>query len=164
MSEDREGTAKRRERPRLDLGFETIRAWHAVLPPDFRAAVEAPAPVSAAGGEAAVSAFSAEVETAGVEGAGALVVGNPALFAAMGIARRLRLLAWLTSRSWPDAGRIVRALIDESAGESGAILRADAVKLAPKIAARQARRIFHHETLGAVSRASFDMVGGMEVA
>jgi hypothetical protein len=102
--------------PPLDLGATHVRLWLGKLPRDYRSAFGEDVPQS---DEEALAGLSEQLGASSTRGYAEIVMRHAPVIAAMGRPRRVRLLSWLTQMCWPDADKILRALSDVAAGESG---------------------------------------------
>lgn len=144
-----------------DLSAAAVRAWREKLPADLRAVV----PDDLSGDEATLARIASKLAEADAERVPGIVLEHGEMFAAMGRARRVRFLAWLAKRAYPESGIVISALIGKESDEQGSTgrqgggvvapyfledLRAFAEALGPRVA----RRMVGGDAVGLIARAA----------
>jgi len=150
-----------------DLRKETIDAWFGRLPADVRSAM----PDGTAGEDPAGLAA-----TEGLKGLSTpediltYVAGNQDLFLGMGRARRVRFLAWLTKRTYPEKIGVLEVLTD--GGEDGGqgvmgkvapVFLEDIRAIVEALGPRAARGIVDADTIAAVAGAGYELASEMDM-
>lgn len=153
------------------LGRESMEAWYGKLPDDIASCMEKPGAEGQVEADAITSALpSLGGGTAVLE----YVSGNDESFVTIGRARRIRFLAWLAARDYPDKVKAIQALTDaeSSSGEGGSgggvqkvapFFKEDIRALVQALGARAARRIVDADTLAAVTGAGYEVAGELEM-
>lgn len=152
------------------LAKESVEAWYRLLPEDVASAMEPPGEREAEASEAVLSGIAA---VATGRQAVALVEEKADSFVAMGRARRIRFLAWLAARDYPDVVEALDAITGDGTSESGAggggagkvapYFREDVRALVEALGPRAARGFAIRANLAAVAGAGFEVAGELEM-
>lgn len=144
-----------------DLSLNAMAAWLDRLPDDIRSAVGD----VAAGDDDRLAELSAVLSAAPADRLSVIVSERADDFMAMGRARRLRFLAWVARRTYPESGLLFRALAedDDEGGQSGGRSKIapyfleDVKALVNVLGPRVAMQVVNGDNLGAVVRSSYEL-------
>jgi len=150
-----------------DLRKDTMEAWFERLPDDVRSAL----PDGTAGAEAAGLAV-----TEGLKGLKtpeeilSYVAVNQDSFMDMGRARRVRFLAWLAKRTYPEKIGVLDVLTDEGGdggqgvmGKVAPVFLEDIRAIVEALGPRAARGIVDADTIAAVAGAGYELASELEM-
>lgn len=147
--------------PPLDLTDAHVRDWWGLLPRDLKSAFGDEVPP---GREDEYRGFSEQMAAATKRSYADVIWGHADLVAAMGRPRRVRLLAWVVQRCWPESDKVVSLLTDvregdgEASGAAGGdgrgkiapLFLSDLESLAGRVIDRGARAMADRGTVRAV--------------
>jgi len=150
------------------LKKETLAAWHGLLPQDVASFMEKPSDE----GQDAADRIATGIGTL-KDGKAVInfVKENGDSFIEMGRTRRVRFLAWLAARDYPDKKEVLSAISDgegggKGAGEAGVAapyFLEDIRALVEALGPRAARLIVDAETLAAVKGAGYEVTSELEM-
>ncbi len=144
--------------PPLDLTDAHVREWWSLLPRDLKSAFGDEVPL---GREDEYRGFSDQMRAATKRSYAEVIWKHADLVASMGRPRRVRLLAWVVQRSFPEADRVVSLLTDVREGDGEAsggdgrgkvapLFLSDLESLAGRVIDRGARAVADRGTVRAV--------------
>lgn len=150
----------------IDLKKESMEAWWKLLPSDFKKQVSLEDP----GNEGRLVAISERLAKCSYEEVVEILETDADLFIEMGRARRIRFLAWMASRTYPDSGALFRSLTSESEDEGdqeGArkiapYFKEDIMAIVQAIGPRAAKMIMNQDNLNQVVQASYEIQSRMQ--
>lgn len=150
----------------IDLKKDSMEAWWRLLPSDFKKQVS----LDSAGDEARLTEISERLAKCSYEEVVEILETDADLFIEMGRARRIRFLAWMASRTYPDSGALFRTLTSESedggdqegAGKVAPYFKEDIVAIVQAIGPRAAKMIINQDNLNQVVQASYEIQSGMQ--
>ena len=148
------------------MTLDHIKAWAAMLPPDFAAEIGAPPGESGDYLSAISSALPSLKDSRSVL---AFVAGNEDAFVGIGRAGRIRFLAWYRSQGHADSAMAIESLT-ESEGDGGSgtskvapYFKSDMEAIAAALGRRMARGMVDTYTLDVIAGASYEAVAAMEM-
>jgi hypothetical protein len=148
------------------LTLDKLKAWVALLPPDFAAEIGEPEAAS----EADLARLSEELGLIkDSQGVIDFVAANQEAFIGIGRAGRIRFLAWYRSQGHADCSQVIDRL-SEGEGEGGngtskvaPYFKSDLEAIAAALGRRMARGMVDTYTLDVIAGASYEAVAAMEM-
>lgn len=148
------------------MTLDQIKAWAALLPPDFAAEIGEPEGDSAEHLSAISSALPSLKDSQSVLD---FVAGNEDAFVGIGRAGRIRFLAWYRSQGHADSAIAIDTLT-EGEGEGGKgtskvapYFKSDMEAVAAALGRRMARGMVDTYTLDVIAGASYEAVAAMDM-
>lgn len=150
------------------LSKEELDSWFNLLPMDVASSMEKPRDEE----QEAVDKIADKIKSI-TDGNSAVKVvkENPEVFIDMGRPRRIRFLAWISAKDYPDRDKVFTELFSGEADESGSggndkagpYFKEDVRALVEALGPRAARLIVDAETVDMVKTASFEATNELEV-